>query len=278
MKVLNYDELKQLQLDILIKVDKFCKENNIRYSLDSGTLIGAIRHRGYIPWDDDIDIIMPRPDYERFVNNFNGYDRFLYVLAPDLNWNFYAPYANVCDNRTILLEGTNSHRGIEMGVKIDIFPIDGVPDREDLYLESLHKIQRLNLVLYYKRVDLLKWKKSTARYNLTMLRRKIRYILIPYKFLQKKIHKIATRVPFEKSRFAANITFAQTVNRLDTNAFRKYISSDFECHRFSILEKYDEWLRKMYGDYMQLPPEEERVPHHGFTAYWKDEFSQRKNR
>lgn len=269
---MKYDELKKLQLDILIKVDKFCKENNIRYSLDSGTLIGAIRHRGYIPWDDDIDIIMPRPDYERFINSFNGYDKFLYVLAPDLNWNFYAPYANVCDNRTILLEGTNSHRGIEMGVKIDIFPIDGVPDREDSYLESLHKIQHLNLVLYYKRVDLLKWKKSTAKDNLIMLRRKMKYVLFSYKFYQRKLHKIATRVPFEKSKFAANITFAQTVNRLDTNAFRKYILTDFECYRFSILERYDEWLRKMYGDYMQLPPEEERVPHHGFTAYWKDGF------
>lgn len=272
MRILDYDELKQLQLDILVKVDKFCHENNIRYSLDSGTLIGAIRHKGYIPWDDDIDIIMPRPDYERFITSFNGYDDYLYVLAPELNWNFYAPYANVCDNRTILLEGTNSHRGIEMGVKIDIFPIDGVPKQEDLYLERLHKIQQLNLILYYKRVDLLKWKKSTVKDNLILLKRKIRYILSSYKYLQKKVHQIATSIPFEESRFAANITFAQTVNRLDTNAFREYISTDFECHRFSIIERYDEWLRKMYGDYMQLPPEEDRVPHHGFTAYWKDEF------
>ena len=101
-----------MQVDILAAVDKFCEQNNIRYSLSSGTLIGAIRHNGYIPWDDDIDLMMPRADYDRFISTFNGVVEHLSVMAPELNANYYAPYANVYDNRTHLNEGCNGHRGI----------------------------------------------------------------------------------------------------------------------------------------------------------------------
>ena len=97
MKEIGIDELKKLQVEMLVLIDEFCQHNNIRYSLSSGTLIGAVRHKGYIPWDDDIDIMMPREDYDRFVSTFNGAYGHLSLLAPEINCNYYAPYANVFD-------------------------------------------------------------------------------------------------------------------------------------------------------------------------------------
>ena len=117
---MNLGDIQRVSIEILQEIDNFCQKNSIRYSLGYGGLIGAIRHKGCIPWDDDIDIIMPRPDYRRLLNEFNGYFPELEVYAPELDWNYYAPYANVCDTRTILKEGRNGHRKTELGIKIDI--------------------------------------------------------------------------------------------------------------------------------------------------------------
>ena len=89
MKAILPEELNVIQLDILDDIHQFCVNNNIRYSLAFGSLIGAIRHHGYIPWDDDIDIMMPRPDYDVFINSFNGAYKHLVVAAPELDWNYY---------------------------------------------------------------------------------------------------------------------------------------------------------------------------------------------
>ncbi len=140
MKEIEIEELKRLQVDMLKCIDDFCVSNGIKYSLSSGTLIGAVRHQGYIPWDDDIDIMMLRDDYDRFVQMFNGSYSHLSLLAPELDWGYYAPYANVFDNRTLLQEGNNGHRGMQLGVKIDIFPIDFVAVDEFTYKKDLQKV------------------------------------------------------------------------------------------------------------------------------------------
>ena len=110
MKQLTIKEILQVQLDILRDVDAFCRQNKIDYFLVGGTGIGAVRHGGYIPWDDDIDIGMTRPNYDRFLSSFNGNYGNLELYAPEIDLNYYAPYANVCDNRTLLFEGANGHR------------------------------------------------------------------------------------------------------------------------------------------------------------------------
>lgn len=273
MKTIYVDELKHLQVEMLVLIDEFCKKNNIRYSLSSGTLIGAVRHSGYIPWDDDIDLMMLRKDYDKFVRTFNGTYQHLSVLAPELNINYYAPYANVFDNRTILYEGENGHRGINIGVKIDIFPIDSVAEDLDTYVSDMLQVQRLNHYMYVKRLN------NLNSSNLSLIKLIKRYILkvillfVPYSYLQSKIKKIALNPLYKESQYVDNVVYniySCKYPRFYKSIMDKYSEIEFEGKEFSIIQDYDNVLSKMYGDYMQLPPEDRRTPRHNFEAYWID--------
>ena len=130
-------ELRKIQLAILDKVHEFCMERGLRYSLGGGTLLGAVRHKGYIPWDDDIDIMMPRPDYDRFLQEFDGAYPHYGVLWYKNDENCLWPYAKVYDNRTVLEE-----HFIKTGINIDVFPVDGLPDESKIngYLKQLNDL------------------------------------------------------------------------------------------------------------------------------------------
>lgn len=270
MKELSLDEVLKLQVDILRRVDEFCREYSIQYTVDGGTGIGTIRHKGYIPWDDDIDIAMTRPNYDKFINTFNGCVKNLRVYAPELNSNYYAPYANVCDTRTILVEGSNGHNGMELGVKIDVFPIDGVaPDLYE-YHKIKKNIKRLWNILWVKRIVMSeKWRDSKIKF-LGILLCKLFLKFQKYSDLQKKMECLVKRYPYKSSNFVENLTMPWPRDvRCSREAFEEYIDAPFENITVSIIRGYDEYLTKLYGNYMQLPPEEQRVPHHGFKAYWK---------
>lgn len=272
MREIDLDELKQIQLDILIRIDEFCRKNSIEYFLDFGSGIGAARHNGYIPWDDDIDIAMTRPNYERFIHSFGGYDKNLSIYAPELDLDYYATYANVCDNRTILFEGVNGHLGQEIGVKVDIFPIDGTMDN---YACSVirYKFMKIltNIMSRKRRVMSIVWKTNKWNY-FTCLFVRMLFCLVSHRNMQKLVHHIATKYPFETCTYACDIVnpaYKLPVHcRRET--FEQYIDISFEGHTLRIIKDYDTYLADLYGDYMQLPPVEQRVGHHGFTAYWKD--------
>jgi len=272
MREIDIEEIKQIQLDIVVKIDEFCRKNGITYFLDGGTGIGAARHKGYIPWDDDIDISMTRPNYERFIHSFGGYDKHLSIYAPELDLDYFATYANVCDTRTILFEGVNGHLGQKIGVKVDIFPIDGTMDN---YACSImrHKFMRLlsNVMSRKRRVMSIVWK--TDKWNFcTCLFVRTLFYFISYRTLQKLVRRIVAKYPFETSNYAydvVNPAYKRPVHcRRET--YEQYIDVPFEGHTLMTLKDYDTYLTDLFGDYMQLPPEEQRVAHHGFTAYWKD--------
>ena len=131
-KEININELKIIQLDITEHFHNFCNKNKIKYSLACGSLIGAIRHNGYIPWDDDIDIYVERKDYDKlielFPNILDGKYEFICIERNKI-WNI--PYGKIFDNRTIVEENTNDW--LPIGVNIDIFPIDKVPDNNIIW-------------------------------------------------------------------------------------------------------------------------------------------------
>ena len=258
MKEISLEELKQLQLDILCSVDKFCRERGIQYTLYFGTLLGAIRHKGYIPWDDDIDIAMTRANYDVFINSFNGYDDNLRVFSPELDYNYYAPYANVCDIRTLLIEESMDHNRQEIGVKIDVFPLDGVQNEIE-YIKRRKKCSWYNLILGNKRKKLaIIWKENKVRF-VKCLVKKILFSFLPYSSLQKQIHKTSIKESNGLTPYLSDIVFMGSRP-----------STEFEKNTVRIIADYDLYLKKVYNDYMQLPPKEQRIPHHGFTAYWKN--------
>lgn len=275
MKEISFEEIKLLQLEILKDIDFFCVKNGIKYSLAYGTLIGAVRHKGYIPWDDDIDIMMPRADYDRFVATFNGAFSHLSLLAPELDINFYAPYANVYDNRTHLSEDYNDHRGLSIGIKIDVFPIDTVSPEVSEYVRDMRKVEKLNLMMYIKRLKMF----SQLRQQMTFYE-VVKFLILKffsfffsYTFLQKKIKKIALNQRYIDSEYVDNVVFniySKKNTRFNKSVMQHFKRMQFEDREFCVIRDYDVVLRKMYGDYMKLPPEEQRVPHHNFKAYWND--------
>lgn len=127
-EITKIDELKFISYNILKFVADFCEINNIKYYLFAGTLLGAIRHEGFIPWDDDIDIAIPRDDYEKFIIEFDRNNDVNYkVLSIENSNKYYLPYAKVIDNRTLLFE--DGKESMPIGVFIDIFPLDSIPDK-----------------------------------------------------------------------------------------------------------------------------------------------------
>ena len=125
MRIITSEELRKIQLDLLQKTADFCESNGLRYFLCGGTLIGAVRHKGYIPWDDDIDIAMPRSDYEKFISIFNRPQNYYQVMSFETNPDYAYAFAKVYDNRTILKE---LHYKGTIGAYIDVFPADAVKD------------------------------------------------------------------------------------------------------------------------------------------------------
>lgn len=272
MKEILIDELLKLQVEILKKVDSFCRDNSISYTVFGGTCIGAIRHKGYIPWDDDIDIAMTRPNYDRFIKSFNGKVDNLEVFAPELNWNYYAPYANVCDVRTILYEGTNGHNGIDIGVKIDVFPIDGVAKDLKEYHANKQEFAKLWEILYAKRRIINKLLfKGRIRSVLMTMRSRYKTRHCSYSEIQQKVRKLIVKYPYENAEFVDLSCYPwPSDSRCPRNVFEEYMDVPFENIVVSIIKGYDEYMTRAYGDYMKLPPFEKRIPHHHFAAYWKD--------
>lgn len=269
MKEISIEELKRLQLEILQAVHIFCEKNKITYFLGYGSLIGAIRHKGYIPWDDDIDIMMLREDYNRFLQLFNGAVANLEVFAPELNCEYYAPYANVINRKTVLIEKGTSHRGVEMGVKIDVFPIDSVPSDFEKYCAYSRKMEKLN--------DILRYKRRRIRYcvgfksKCKTICNKILYSIISYGKIQKKIMSLVNKENDKKSIYVDLIVFpVYKKKRYERSLLDSTIKVEFEGLLFNAPIGYDSILRSIYGDYMQLPPKDKQITHHGFTAYWKD--------
>lgn len=271
MKEITDQELLQLQLDILRNVDDFCRNNDIEYFLVGGTGIGAVRHGGYIPWDDDIDIGMTRPNYDKFVNTFNGKYANLRVYAPEFDWEYYAPYANVCDTRTLLNERANGHRKDDIGVKIDVFPYDGVPESYQEFDYIRKKSLKYVSWCYKKRRIISKISNKSIKELLSSIFWKIVLVPFSYSSIQKWVHDFTNIIPYDEAIYLDKIVFPYNNNKpCKKEVFEEYIDMPFENLTVRNLAEYDLYLKSVFGDYMKLPPKDQQVSKHGFTAYWKD--------
>ena len=261
MKILNSDEIKKISINILDDVAVFCEKNNIRYYLGCGTLLGAVRHKGFIPWDDDIDVLMPRPDYKRFINEYNGKYK---VLKPSEGIYYYA---KVYDQNTLKIEeGKDYNKYSPLGIDIDIFPLDGIVDNEKIinklmkrsaFLETLHRLS--NQPIFYRKNPIKCINRIIPR-------------IIGSKNLVKMIDKNASSYEYDRSDYVIRMRNSSngTTGALKKEIYDPAVKLEFEEKQYYVPRDYDTWLTRFFGNYMELPPENKRMPHHKNKCYLKD--------
>lgn len=274
MKELSTAELQKFSLDILKDVATFCESNGIRYSLGYGTLLGAIRHGGFIPWDDDIDVLMPREDYEKFRKAYKS-DRYRFIDSSVIE-DCYIAFGRVCDcTETLTRSYIPWHGGsVTTGVWIDIFPMDRVPDDEkefrDLY-GGLSLIQRYNTRLrrlhagenesYSRRRSLMASLKRTMHQRLGKIRPQD---VVGY--MNEIIRLSGNSQCHHVSQICCPDNPAEHFDEAD---LANYVLAEFEGGKFSIFAEYDKVLTAMFGDYMQLPPEKDRHPLQNYIKFFR---------
>lgn len=269
MTEITKDEQIRIMLNILDSIDAFCRKNNLRYYLHAGTLIGAIRHKGFIPWDDDVDIAMPREDYERFCSIYNeSTDRYRIVTYKNTK-GYYMPYGKVIDTRTILIHENVNSKIIDLGVFIDVFPLDNCSSDYKKAVKLYKKCKFLNSIKWTKVVkasDLHGWKKIAFPLA------KMVFLPFSLKTILNKIDRIGQKYAGVDSRYIAVVTVMTygLKELFDKKWFAESIQKEFENHKFSCPSGYDNILSKMYGNYMCPPPIEKQIcPHSYYRAYWK---------
>lgn len=267
MKELSLREQQLILLDILKYFDGVCRKHNIKYTLCGGTLIGAIRHKGFIPWDDDIDIYITREEYEKFRKVWDKEKNDYYILTDTEDYdNISAGFVpKICDNRTLVSE---TIRGLSHGLFMDIFVLDNIPDDTNK-MASILPEYRKNLYRFHR----VKGKVNDT--NIHFIKRNIYSLLSKIYFSIMMIILKTIRFKYQ-NKTNTLIPIYDTVagikeNIIQSHYFSDFVLADFEGEKFPVIAKYDEQLRNYYGDYMQLPPEEQRVPLHIPKAYLKDE-------
>ena len=270
MRTIDIEELKQLQCEVMQAFHMFCHENNLKYSLACGSLLGAIRHNGYIPWDDDIDVYMDRSDYERFIRIFpDRYKSFYRLISYERSEEWCRPYANLYDDRTVW-EELKSSKEKQIGVNIDIFPVDCVPDDDNEWL-SFNKKRRLLIYLQSAKFVVLRRDHRPLWKNIGLSLLKL--ILLP--FSHKQLLRLLDNYIKQYNEEGTNRLFETSCGMEQKKPFLKRdfertIPHVFENYVFDVMEGYHECLSAGFGDYMQLPPEEKRRSTHYFVAYWKE--------
>lgn len=257
-------EIKQHEVQMLLRFAKFCEEHNIAWSLSGGSLLGAIRHKGFIPWDDDIDLCLSRPNYEYLVENFR--DDKLKLIAFERD-NFLFPFARIIDEHTEI-EAEYSQE-VNKHLWLDIFPVDGLPQDKKIVKEIYSKCN-----FYRRMLMVIDARLGTGR---TAFHKYAKYVLKPLASfigtgrLVKKIESIAKKIPYESAEYVGAITWGLygVGECMLKSEFEKHVMVDFEGYKFPAFSCWDSYLRGLYGNYMKLPPLEKRICHN-LTVYLEE--------
>ncbi len=257
-------ELRSIQIAILDDIVGFCERNQIKYSLCGGTLIGALRHKGYIPWDDDIDIYMMRAEYDRFLTLYNKEQEEKLspyrLLSPEITNHYLYSFGKVVDTRTVMHE--DEVEGYELGVYVDVFPID--------YCKESEKARKRQFWLMN---TLYKMRRAKKSYN-NFMRSALSYygyklFPLPVKaveWLENKFVFLRKPTALVSNMHNNKMPITQVY---PADFMERLIDLEFEGKMYKAMEDYDTYLRRTYKfHYMTLPPEDQRIHHH-FKAWWK---------
>ena len=255
----NIERLHQVDLDIVKEVINICNENGLVYYALGGTMLGAIRHKGFIPWDDDIDLGMPRKDYERFLEiapSLLSKTLRLVNYKTDKDYHYYI--TRVQDIETRVMENRYEAEGKYTHVSIDIFPLDGSPNNALLRKIYYFKVMmhRGMMALHYKNgIDKERKRGLCERLFLKMMTTLPTDKLFDAYHQKEKIDKILKKHNMWGSDFSGNIMGAyRTVEMIPTSWYGKDAFYNFENIKIRGIKEYDKYLSHLYGDYMQLPP------------------------
>ncbi len=251
--------LKQLQkteLQILSDVTQFCDQNGISYCLTSGTLLGAVRHKGFIPWDDDIDISMPRADFEKFLSMAKNLPDQYECVATRFNSDYPIGIVKVRKNGTVMKEPAMAHLNINHGVWIDIFPLDKVKNVEKLSKRA-KKINILTTVINYKTASQKPKKLTTKMFCMV-------FSAFSVRTLDKWRTKIMTAEEKTDAKYLVNFVSNLGYKNLlfNEDVYFPFKKATFEGLEFSVPASPEKWLTSAYGDYMTPPPVDEQVNRH----------------
>ena len=266
-------ECREIQISMLKEIDSVCRTNGITYYLAFGTLLGAIRHKGFIPWDDDVDIMMPRKDYEMFERLFPSDNVFRFLTKNNTN-NFPYAFGKVIDTRTVKEEPLRVKYQV-IGMDIDVFPIDNYPSNLE---EAKHWCRNITDTQRKLNKTFSKYSKGRT-FIRTLAKNSILAIhhlcddlgICTVKDLVSQIDSLSQKYNSIDTGYCG-IASISTYGERKRNRKEIYASSidvSFEGSLFSAPIGYDEYLTDTYGDYMQLPPIDKRKTHHLNTVYWK---------
>jgi len=275
LRRLDAEETKGKLLELLIKFDSFCKEHELRYFLSGGTLLGAVRHKGFIPWDDDIDVMMPRPDYNKLKaltaemeQEKAGIYAFDYTNEPS----YFYPFLKVVDPHVFIVPQLYERYRPSIvpdyyNLFLDVFPLDGIAEnkfRQFLFFLRFRTYKKL-ITLSIRRVGYL-FSGSNIFFRIIKTILLTPPILISrlfgHVYFLRKIETLSTKVDFDESRLAGAIVGMHGKKELlDKSQFNETVKLEFENLFFNAPVGYEQYLKSIYGDYMRLPPEKDRLTH-----------------
>lgn len=264
-------KIQKLELEILLEFDRICRENDIKYQLFAGTLLGAYRHKGFIPWDDDIDVCLLREDYNRLIEVCKkSLDTNYFIQTYDTDINFIRQFAKIRKNNTVYREKVTKDINMHHGIFIDIFPLDKI--QPDNIVGKFH----LSLVYFLGRINLTRSKYLCSEID----NRVLRYISLIMHYtlralpsswfnrLQKKTCCIFNNR--ENITLRSHLTNGHHKNKVNSFAinekdFYNTTEIEFEGYLFPVSRESKKLLKNVFDDFMKLPPLEKQVSHHGIV-------------
>lgn len=275
MKEISPEEARQLIVGLLNVFDALCKKHNLRYTLSDGTLLGAVRHQGFIPWDDDIDVSMPRDDYEQLRAHFHEWNQESYLELLDFRTNpdYAYSFLKLQDARTEI-ENTRKN-SVSIGMNIDIFPLDAIPGGKMGAPAVIWLCHFLKMC--HSLANRAEWRVKKFTVPVKILRFVFRILTLGAKpsFFSKVQEFLATRCRGKKTPYTSNLMWRSSMKRgawadcIPSSSFDTYTELEFCGRTYPCIAGYDSYLTHFYGDYMTPPPVKERTNVHLLKMWWK---------
>lgn len=266
---LSLSQIQKRLSEMLYEFHEFCKTNHLRYFIAYGTLLGAVRHGGFIPWDDDIDVVMPRSDYERLLS-FDSISNDCDIVSYKKDLGYYHPYAycNIADKKTYMIEHS-AQRSTKKGLFIDVFPLDGLPSSYNSALRYINTVTTLARIVSYSNQSAPRGvsPKSVVKRLIIC----ITHMIGPYR-AAALLEKLARRYDYDGSEFCAQMVLKAYPSEKElrkTSLFDDQVLLKFADYEVFGPIGYKDVLASCYGDYMKLPPVSQRNPHHNYAVHWR---------